>query len=171
MLFGLIHYTTSDFAAFNTAFFVLFQIGAGLIFNWVILNYGLLQSMIAHSSYNFILIMPVVLSVQFTNENLQYFNNDKIEVQWRKVPPIGAPPLDYIASDSMIIANNIEGSFMYRILKTNSISQKKITQIHNFSKFNFKIVLIDTGSNLKIEDEAKHFFENEMLEILESDDD
>ena len=171
ILFGSIHYKMSDFIAFDTAFYVLFQIGLGLILTWIMLNYGLLRSMLFHSFYNLILVVPLILYVQFPEEKLRYFENEYVQIEWRKVPAMNNLVAAYKASDSLISVTNFEGAVLYNVLKTDSVSQRKIRSSEPWSKFNFKIVLKDTTNNVKIEDEAMRFLENEMLEMLENDDD
>lgn len=171
ILFGSIHYKMSDFIAFDTAFYVLFQIGLGLILTWIMLNYGLLRSMLFHSFYNLILVVPLILYVQFPEENLRYFENEYVQIEWRKVPAMNNSVAAYKASDSLISVTNFEGAVLYNVLKTDSVSQRKIRSSEPWSKFNFKIVLKDTTNKVKIEDEAMRFLENEMLEMLEAEAD
>ncbi len=171
VLFGSAHYKISDFMAFDTAFYVLFHIGLGLILTWIMLNYGLLRSMLFHSFYNFILVVPLILYVQFPEEELKHFENEYVQIEWQKVPAINNSVAACKASDSLISVTNFEAAVLYSVLKTDSVSQRKIRSSEPWSKFNFKIVLKDSTANVKIEDEAKRFLEHEMLEMLDAEAD
>tara|TARA_R110001592_G_scaffold244026_2_gene505312 strand:+ start:898 stop:1809 length:912 start_codon:yes stop_codon:yes gene_type:complete len=65
ILFALVHLSEGEFGLNIDTFLVLIQLGAGLIFNWICLNFKFRNAIYIHMSWNFILFSILFFALQF----------------------------------------------------------------------------------------------------------
>ena len=76
LIFALVHYRLSDFKSISTIITCLCQFGVSFVLIWITINFGLKKSILFHSFYNFILLFPVFISLQFfTSQYKSKYNN------------------------------------------------------------------------------------------------
>ncbi len=104
-LFALVHYKLSEFSNIFAVLPVFFQFSVGLILIWITINYGLVKSMVAHFLFNFIIIFPLFLVLQFPDTEQKKLKTNDVILEWNKVEIIGWYKIDY--SERRISAERI----------------------------------------------------------------
>jgi hypothetical protein len=84
ILFGVIHYKLTDLNNIHTASQVLFHCGLGFILLWIFFNFKLVGSVLAHVSYNGVLIFVMLYNLTNPIKNLEYFKNETASVEFNK---------------------------------------------------------------------------------------
>lgn len=84
--FASLHYSLEDFQHFSTASPILFQFSFGLIFIWLVINYSLRKSILAHFSLNLILLFFGFLSLQIVDKQTHLKTFEKGQISWSQTP-------------------------------------------------------------------------------------
>lgn len=82
-LFALIHYQIESLAS---PVIPLTQFGFGLILIWVVLNFGLLRTILFHGILNAVLILILVGGLQFPEQRVHEIETDTYTLQWKRIP-------------------------------------------------------------------------------------
>ncbi|WP_279197218.1 CPBP family intramembrane glutamic endopeptidase [Chryseobacterium indoltheticum] len=139
VLFGLMHYEFNDLKLLDTWIGIVMTSGMGLILIWMVLNFGLIYSILLHALNNFVAIAIVVLGNETADMTLKKVETQDFTMKYQRVS-------FFIKDGNMEVENN-------KFLKAENMS---ISTIHNalcfdeslddlyFGKFN---VLIERKSN------------------------
>jgi hypothetical protein len=140
-IFSLVHYKISDFSSFYTILPMFTQFGIGLILIWVVLNFGILKSILLHFSYNLLLILILMVQVQFPDEKLNSLTYDGFVIIWQKTPVFSNVNSTLIKPNEYEIECKNMG--LYNFYKTFSINKDSknlsITPENEMFHFNVKI--------------------------------
>lgn len=86
LLFSIMHYKLIDFDSFITVIPMMIQFSLGLALIWIVVNFGMLKSIIAHCLYNLIPVLITFFYLQFPNNEIRQLKIDDFEVTWQKEP-------------------------------------------------------------------------------------
>jgi len=134
VLFGLMHYEFNDLKLLDTWIGIVMTSGMGLILIWMVLNFGLIYSILLHALNNFVAIAIVVLGNETSDMTLKKVETQDFTMKYQRVS-------FFIKNGNMEVENN-------KFLKAENMS---ISNIHNalcsdeklddlyFGKFNVSI--------------------------------
>ncbi len=138
ILFGLIHYQISDLQSIYTIVPVFFQIGSGLVLIWVLLNFGILKSILLHFLLNSIMILPIAYELQFPDEKQNSIRYNNFTFIWNKAPIFKKKQL--IIEDNKVYAQGISIKDFYRIYDYQNIDKVLLNDSVEFYHYDLKIV-------------------------------
>lgn len=87
LLFALIHFQFSDLSVF-TVFDVFIKFGAGLVFVWIMLNFGIIKSILAHIVNNLAVVLITFFALQFPEQTQYKTEYQGYTMEWKQVPII-----------------------------------------------------------------------------------
>lgn len=134
VLFGLMHYEFNDLKLLDTGIGIVMTSGMGLILIWMVLNFGLIYSILLHALNNFVAVAIIVLGNETADMNLKKVETQDFTMKYQRVS-------FFIKNGNMEVENN-------KSLKAENMS---ISNIHNalcsdeklddlyFGKFNVSI--------------------------------
>jgi len=88
-IFTLVHYQLSDFTSIFTVVPMFLQFSLGLILIWVVINFGLMKTILLHFLYNFIIILPLVVALQFPDKKENIVKYGDTVLLWNKTEYFG----------------------------------------------------------------------------------
>ncbi len=138
ILFGLIHYQISDLKSIYTIVPVFFQIGSGLILIWVLLNFGILKSILLHFLLNSILILPVAYELQFPDTKQNVIRHSDFTFTWNKAPIFKKKQI--IIDDNKVYAQGIGIKDFYRIYDYQNRDKVLLNDSVEFYHYDLKIL-------------------------------
>lgn len=134
LLFGLMHYEFDDLKLLDTWIGVVMTSGMGLVLIWMVLNFGLIYSILLHALNNFVAVAIIVLGNETSDMTLKKVETEDFTMKYQRVS-------FFIKDGNMEVENN-------KSLKAGNVS---ISNIHNtlctdeklddlyFGKFNVSI--------------------------------
>ena len=136
LIFSLVHYQFSDFKSILTILPVLSQFSIGLFLIWVVINFGIIKSILAHLLYNLIIILPLFFIIQFPDKTSRTIKKNDILFISEKTSYFGKSNIS--VEHEGINAKKLTIAEFYQIygLK-NKIKIPDTLQIY---KYNFKII-------------------------------
>lgn len=149
LLFSLSHFPLNNFYNIFTNYYILLYFSVGLFLIWIILNYGILKSILFHLIWNFIVVASLMFSLQFPNSDLQHFENEFIKVKWNAVPRFNQNTTQLGFESSSVMAKQIEARRLYLIVNANLNikSEGEVLQFVPYKKYDFSITIKDTTMN------------------------
>lgn len=133
-IFALIHYQISDFNALSTSVFVLSQFGLGLILIWIVLNFSLKKAIITHALYNFILLLPVFIFLEFPSSEPKHIIDNGYELTYKQIA-VSEKEMSFEWKDSLPKASNMSMEDFYEIVCNDSFVETKKVPV----KYSFEI--------------------------------
>ena len=170
LVFAVLHYEMEELGNPAYFYFAFFQFGIGAILLWVIINYGVLKAILSHAAWNLSLMIFMLISLQYPDETLDYFEDENIIVEWNRVPKFESDKtLIRKVNEDSLIAENVEARYLYKYLSTaqkaDSINRDyRILQKENYMKYNFKI--LNKRDTKSIEKFTRDFLTEEGLVLL-----
>lgn len=166
LMFAQGHYSVGY--SLNSFFdFAYIQLGIGFIFAWIVVNYKLLYSMIAHAVFNSALMFIGFLTIQVILEPRTTIENDHIQVTFTQVPYFGAETSRGEKVSKMLwkvrSASINELKMQITALSNDSTLVKSRTP---FKHYNFDIMSMD-GQEIKAAEVYQLLQEYEFLYIEE----
>ena len=122
VLFGLMHYECNDLKLLDTGIGIVMTSGMGLILIWMVLNFGLIYSILLHALNNFVAIAIVVLGNETSDMTLKKVETEDFTMKYQRVS-------FFIKDGNMEVENN-------KSLKAENMS---ISNIHNALCFDEKL--------------------------------
>lgn len=156
VLFGAMHYKLEHFESVITILPILAQFSLGLLLVWVVVNFNIVKTIITHFIYNFLLLIPLFITLQFPNsevENLEYKNH---EITWKKTPAISGMKRFTTPNPYEVSSTNFTALDVY--LSYDSDNKPNLRNAEMFVKYKLSIE--------KLNDEAKKLDSTTVKEIL-----
>jgi len=146
LFFSVVHYKLKDFGSFFTILPMFFQFSLGAILIWVVINFGILKSIIFHFLYNFIVVVVMSIPLQFPNQDINNKDYCGYNIEWNKVPILNNRTYISKPNDYVIVVENITIIDFYNTFKKKNESIA-INVNEKFYKFRFKVQRIDSTAN------------------------
>lgn len=86
VVFALVHYKLEHFNNIITVIPILTQFALGLLLVWLVLNFNLKKAIIIHFANNFLLLVPLFISLQFPNQEVKTVQFNNYQLTWSKIP-------------------------------------------------------------------------------------
>ncbi len=142
-LFSLVHYKSTDFVSIYTILPMFFQFSLGLMLIWVVVNFGLLKSIIAHLCFNLFIVSILAIKIQFPDSKNHKIIYNGYAMHWVKLPIFNNKDnMISLSSEYEVEAVNIDLDKFYKIYSKDS-KMIKITSDNEFNVFEIKIERID----------------------------
>ena len=151
-LFASLHFTLEDQISM---IFPLVQVGFGLIMIWVVLNFGILKAILTHASWNFVLVLFLLIGLQFPDSSLKIKETDRYELRWQRVPLIDKRKGELNFTDKGVIITSINARKIHSLLA--AVSKKESIEyipLEPFMKYDMELIFKDAIS------------QNEVIEIF-----
>lgn len=136
-IFAIAHY---DILNLNNIFdftSVFIKFGAGLIFIWVTLNFGIIKSMFVHFFFNLIPVLYIFISIQCIDIEIKIFNLSNCTIEVEKTPIINKEYSKCFITDNNV---SIKNSNLNKVFYYLQIDNKKYNPKDNpFYHYNLKI--------------------------------
>lgn len=165
LIFSLVHYNLDDLLNIKVFHSLLFHFSIAVILVWIVINYSLLKATFIHFTWNLFLVILTFLTLQFPDKKINQYQNDKVEVTWKKEKlfPLKESKITY--SKNTISISNFEARKIYSILKEkHNTSNKGYKQTEPFAKYNFTFKFYSDSLNQKEMDiEVIQFLEAKNL--------
>ncbi|WP_323755357.1 type II CAAX prenyl endopeptidase Rce1 family protein [Roseivirga sp.] len=115
VLFALVHLSEGEFGLNIDTFLVLIQLGAGLIFNWICLNFKLRNAIYIHMSWNFMLFTILFFALQFPFCNKVVKETEHGILSYEQVPFYDGKPSKFQINSSEVTleGQGIDALFRY----------------------------------------------------------
>ena len=136
--FASLHYSLEDFQHFSTASPVLFQFSFGLIFIWLVINYSLSKSILAHFSLNLILLFFGFLSLQIVDEQTHLQTFEKGQISWSQNPLYSKTNGSISFNDSSITIKELSVTKILELLKQGDQKELEVFT-EPFIKYNIQV--------------------------------
>lgn len=146
LFFSVVHYNLNDFSSFFTILPMFIQFSIGFILIWVVINFGILKSIILHFIYNLIIVIIMSFPLIFPNKNVRSKHYNGYKIEWNKVSILNNNTFISRPNDYSIVANNITIFDFYNIINNRNDSIA-ISVKEKFHKFSFKVERIDSTAN------------------------
>jgi len=136
--FASLHYTLEDLQYISTASPILFQFSFGLIFIWLVINYSLSKSILAHFSLNLIFLFFGFLSLQIVDKQTHLQTFEKGQISWSQNPLYPKTKSSISFNDSSITINNMSVLKVLEILKQEDQKELEVFTAP-FVKYNIQV--------------------------------
>jgi len=152
LIFSLLHYISADVLNFATVNSFMIKFGIGLILAWVFINFGLIKSILTHSTLNLIALSFLILSIHFVDDEYQTYTSNFAQVEYQKEAYFKSNKSKlYISSsrDTLEIKNmNVQDlRKMIEIQLNEEIEESWLTNKNPFQKYTFKIYFFHNELN------------------------
>lgn len=159
-IFSLIHYNISDGFDFISIMQIGIRFGIGLMLIWLVINFNLITSIIAHSFYNFFIFSLQLIAYQAGSlDAVKTAHTDNYKIEWNK--PQGFFSLEKITfnKDTLTMQNQTFDNFLiYNGINTDNIDSIQLAPSFSTSKYNIILIKKDSlVSNLE---------EKQIIELL-----
>jgi membrane protease YdiL (CAAX protease family) len=144
LLFSIVHYEIENFNNLITIAPILAQFSMGLFLIWIVINFNLKTSIIAHLVFNGIVIFPTFISLQYPNTEFSKRQIEGYEISWRQTPIFGKNTLIKKPSDYEVQAKNVMPLTLYKVYNTKSNNKLRNSEL--FSKYNISLKAIDNSA-------------------------
>lgn len=85
LLFGFMHYEWNDLKIPDTWIGIVMTVGMGLILIWMVLNFGLIYSILLHAFNNFIAIAIIVIGYEISDMSLKEIETKDFTMKYQRV--------------------------------------------------------------------------------------
>ncbi|MGD1319653.1 CPBP family intramembrane glutamic endopeptidase [Chryseobacterium sp. 2R14A] len=85
LLFGFMHYEWNDLKIPDTWIGIVMTVGMGLILIWMVLNFGLICSILLHAFNNFIAIAIIVIGYEISDMSLKGIETKDFTMKYQRV--------------------------------------------------------------------------------------
>jgi membrane protease YdiL (CAAX protease family) len=146
LFFSVVHYKLKDFGSFFTILPMFFQFSLGAILIWVVINFGILKSIIFHFIYNLIIVIIISFPLLFPNKEIKSKQYIGYKIEWQKVSIFKNNTSIIKPNDYTVIAHNITINDFYKTFRGEK--DKILININEkFYKFRFNVQRVDSTSN------------------------
>ncbi len=166
IIFSLVHYKLNVFLNFERVLPVFIQFSAGLILIWVVINYGLICSMLVHLFMNFLVIIPLFISIQYVDTKEKTTENNMYQLKLVETPILnGSITVFNMPNEREVI---IKKANLFKIMNYFNIDVKRYKPVNN-PFINYNLQLSTKKEDLKIEESevVKLFIESKLIEKIE----
>ncbi|TRO65607.1 CPBP family intramembrane glutamic endopeptidase [Christiangramia sabulilitoris] len=174
LLFTVVHYKMEELIDPDLFFLAFFQFGLGAIFTWLVLNYGILKSILFHSAWNGTMMIIMLLAIQYPGEELHKYENSRVYVEWNRSPRFDSHNtfVQNVNNDTLI-GRHVEARYLYKFLngfdKEEMRSENlRLLQTENYMRYNFKAVIKTSDDNDLKKGVTDFLFEKKLIYFLEN---
>ena len=164
--FAVIHFKIDDFKKIDFLPQLLFYISIGLILIWFVKNFGLVKGIILHSLWNFLLIIIMLFSLQFPDQNLYSVNNKNFIFKFKKEKLLKNNISKINYQENKITVDNIEPINLYKTLTLkHNLQLENFKQKEPYVKYSFTLESKHKISQKEIDLKILAFLKNEKILI------
>lgn len=143
LLFSLIHYKLHDFTNFITIIPIVAHFSIGLFLIWIVVNFNLKVSIISHFILNFIIILPLSISLQFPDNKNYSKEIDGYKISWKKTAVFNKHTTISRPNNYEVNAKKVTPIELYKVYA--SVDNNRIKDSELFSKYNINIISINNS--------------------------
>lgn len=166
LLFAVVHYKTTDFLRFETAYYVLFQFANGLLLIWLTINLTLGKAVVFHICWNAIIVTILLVALQFPDQTIHKYESEVMNVEWQRKPYFDNNS-SYNDDGQSISVIDMQPSILYKILYRKQRSDTLVYDREPFMLYNIRFTSRDSTNNPAFRDEIDKFLQKEMIYFLE----
>lgn len=163
ILFALMHYEINDFTNFKSITFP-FQIAFGFLSIWIVINFNLFKAIVAHFTWNTVLMLILFFGIQFPDKTVNTYNDDLFHASWSRVPHFNSKPGKFSIKENRVLMENLTAKKLSDFLNYNS-SSPETYQSEPFMKYNLTLQVKDSVSKQNLQILTKKFLEDQNLLI------
>lgn len=163
ILFALMHYEINDFTNFKSITFP-FQFAFGFLSIWIVINFNLFKAIVAHFTWNTVLMLILFFGIQFPDETVNTYNDDLFHASWSRVPHFNSKPGKFSIKENRVLMENLTAKKLSDFLNYNS-SSPETYQSEPFMKYNLTLQVKDSVSKQNLQILTKKFLEDQNLLI------
>lgn len=163
ILFALMHYEINDFTNFKSITFP-FQLAFGFLSIWIVINFNLFKAIVAHFTWNTVLMLILFFGIQFPDETVNTYNDDLFHASWSRVPHFNSKPGKFSIKENRVLMENLTAKKLSDFLNYNS-SSPETYQSEPFMKYNLTLQVKDSVSKQNLQILTKKFLEDQNLLI------
>lgn len=134
VLFGLMHYEFNDLKLLDTGIGIVMTSGMGLILIWMVLNFGLIYSILLHALNNFVAVAIIVLGNETSDMTLKKVETEDFTMKYQRVSFFIKDENMQVEVNKFLKAENMSISNIHNAL----CSDEKLDDLY-FGKFNVSI--------------------------------
>jgi len=134
VLFGLMHYEFNDLKLLDTGIGIVMTSGMGLILIWMVLNFGLIYSILLHALNNFVAVAIIVLGNETSDMTLNKVETEDFTMKYQRVSFFIKDENMQVEVNKFLKAENMSISNIHNAL----CSDEKLDDLY-FGKFNVSI--------------------------------
>lgn len=134
LLFGFMHYELDDLKFLDTWIGVIMTSGMGLVLIWIVLNFGLIYSILLHAFNNFVAVAIIVLGHETSDMTLKKVETEDFTMKYQRVSFFITDGNMQVEDNKFLKAENISISTVYSTI----CFDKKLDDLY-FGKFNISI--------------------------------
>lgn len=146
LFFSVVHYKLNDFSSFFTILPMFFQFSIGAILIWVVINFGILKTIIIHFIYNLIFVLIMSFPLLFPNKDIKSKRYIGYKIEWNKVSIFNNNTSIIKPNDYTIVADNITINDFYKTFRGEK-GKITINMNERFYKFSFDVQRVDSTAN------------------------
>jgi len=155
-LFALIHYQIDTLAS---PVIPLTQFGFGLILIWVVLNFGLLKTMIFHGILNALLILILIGGLQYPDQSVHKIETETYLLQWVRRPLINGKDGQIDFNSEGVNIKSLDAKTISSVMSPRETNLP--IPLEPFMKYDITLSFKDTVSQKEIA--------NTLLEVLKEE--
>lgn len=134
VLFGLMHYEFNDLKLLDTWIGIVMTSGMGLVLIWMVLNFGLIYSILLHALNNFVAVAIIVLGNETSDMTLKKVETQDFTMKYQRVSFFIKDENMQVEVNKFLKAENMSISNIHNAL----CSDEKLDDLY-FGKFNVSI--------------------------------
>lgn len=154
LLFSLVHFQFSDINI-STVFEIFIRFGSGLVFIWVMLNFGIIKAILVHLINNLLGVLIIFFAIQFPDQTQHTVDFEGYTMEWKQVPIIGETKGMTISyNDSTLYAKRIGLYNLCQIYNPEIISDSLRIPFHNQMTLYEIEIFKDDSVKIKLKEEV-----------------
>lgn len=175
LFFALVHYDYQDLTSIRTFYLPLAQFSTALVLSWVVINYNIIKSILAHACFNLFVISLLLISIQFPDESTSFHKNNNIRIEYNKTPYFSKQRKSEIKYlDSALVINSFQPKKIHEIFTKKykrEYNSDQFQQVEPYMKYDITIYHNSQVNQKQIDSVLIQFLEKKLLtEIISSSD-
>ncbi len=144
VLFAIIHYKIEHFSNLASISPIIVHFSMGLLFIWVVINFNLKTSILFHATYNFIILLPLFISLQFPNADQNSLEHHNYKISWQKTAILNTHTFISKPNKYQIESTNITPITLYK--SSGSKNKLALKNAELFSIYNIRIKRLNSSA-------------------------